>query len=66
MKIRKDVASIEIWTKVPSSEKDKIEKLKKWFTDAAGIREDAPIDFTPFYWVSRSATLCDIATLISI
>ena len=49
LKIRKDVAAIEIWTKVPASDKERIFKVKKWFTDAAGIREDTPIDFTPFY-----------------
>ena len=25
------------------------QKVKNWFTDAAGIREDTPIYFTPLY-----------------
>jgi hypothetical protein len=49
LKIRKDIASIEIWISFKPTETAKFDRIYKWVTDAIGLKEDTHIDFSGFY-----------------
>lgn len=49
LKIRKDIASVEVWVKVKVEETPNCERLRKWVVNTIGLKEDTHIDFTSFY-----------------
>jgi hypothetical protein len=49
LKIRKDIASVEVWVSVKVEETPRCDRLRKWVTDTIGLKEDTHLDFTSFY-----------------
>lgn len=49
LKVRKDVASIEVWVRVQQAEKEVFESIRKWLLGAAGLRDDTHVEFMSFY-----------------
>jgi hypothetical protein len=43
LKVRKDVASIEVWVGIQQSDKDRFEGVRKWLVEAAGVRDDTHV-----------------------
>lgn len=49
LKIRKDIASIEVWVSItPTSDKVSYDKIVDWFLSTVELREDTHVDFLPF------------------
>jgi hypothetical protein len=49
LKIRKDVATIEVWVSVQQNDKPRWDNIRKWFVEAAGLKDDTHVDFMSFY-----------------
>jgi hypothetical protein len=49
LKIRKDIASIEIWIAFKPTETARQDSIRKWVIDTIGLKEDTHIDFSSFY-----------------